>query len=235
MNIYLDIETIPTQRNDARTRIYDAALEKATTAEPPSNYKKDDAIRDWRKRRIDAAVKDGEEAWHKTSLDGSYGELCCICWAFDDGPINVSSRASVAESERDLLGRFFASLANAGKRWPSSLPHWIGYNLGFDLRFIHHRAVVLQVKPPFFLPYNMPAWGNALTDLMYEWCGARGYMKLSELCDALGIVVEDDIDGSQVWETFQDNNIEKIESHCAADVERVRLIDRRFRWENDHD
>jgi hypothetical protein len=63
-------------------------------------------------------------------------------------------------------------------------------------------------------------------DLRTEWYGtqARGGTKLTDLCEAFGIEVDDTIDGSQVAERWDAGDIDTIVRHCEADVERVREL-----------
>ena len=74
--LYLDLETIPAQNDDAKSRI-------ASTVRPPAQMKKPETIKAWEQNDKAAAV---EEAIAKTSFNGAYGHVCCIGWAFDDEP-----------------------------------------------------------------------------------------------------------------------------------------------------
>lgn len=69
-------------------------------------------------------------------------------------------------------------------------------------------------------------------DTMYAWCGARGRVKLTVLCDMLGIDVYDEIDGSEVWDAYCDGRLSDIIEHCEADVRRVREIARRLAYQS---
>ena len=216
MLIYLDIETIPSQRADVIER-------GPELVKVPASYKNEEKIEAYRAEHAD-------EAYRRTALDGGYGEIVCICWAVDDGPVEESTRASADESEADLLARFFAAAKAAADASPASLPAFVGHNIAFDLRFLHHRSVVLGVHHPIHLPYNAASWQGRYVDTMFEWSGARGSIKLVDLCDVLGIEVDDEIDGSQVWDRYQAGDIDTIVKHCRADVERVRQVYRRLQY-----
>ena len=72
MFIYLDIETIPSQRDDVRGLSWQRV-------KVPANYKDPQKIEAYK-------YEHAEEEYRKTALDGGYGELCCIGWAVDDEP-----------------------------------------------------------------------------------------------------------------------------------------------------
>lgn len=219
MFVYLDVETIPSQRPDVIER-------GADLVRVPANYK-DPA-------KIEKYVSDhAKEAYHATGLDGGYGELCAICWAYGDDGVNDESRdpyQALPAGERDLLRAFFFSIRTYMQAHPTQPITFVGHNVAFDLRFLHHRSVVLQVPPGFWIPYNAATWGGKYVDTMYEWAGARDRVKLTELCDILGIEMDDEIDGSQVWDRYQAGDIATIVEHCIADVERVRAVHRRLRY-----
>ena len=68
---------------------------------------------------------------------------------------------------------------------------------------------------------------------MTAWAGARGTVSLDKLCKVFGIAtkgseIEDEIDGSKVWEFVQAGRIDDVAKYCAGDVERVRQIHKRL-------
>jgi len=227
MHIYIDIETIPSQRPEVRERFLDAAIEAARSDPPPANYKHVEAIEKWRDERIVGAEDAGDEDWRRTALDGGYGEIVCVCWAVEDGDIKTLHRTRRHTMEAELLVQLFDALREDTR---GQVPSYVGHNIGFDLRFLHHRAVVLGIRPGIHLPYNDPPWRSTYIDTMQEWCGARDRVKLTTLCDMLGIQVDDEIDGSQVWDAWRDGREDQIVEHCRADVDRVRQIHHRLTW-----
>lgn len=239
MRLYLDIETLPTDREDVRDRIHDAALQDAMEQPVPAKIQsiKGADLRvqretEWRGERIEAAVDAGEEAYRKTALDGGYGCIACVCWAWDGGPILDATAHSGDETAvlRSFFGDVLAEATGSGG-YRSAIV-WCGHNVQFDLRFLHHRAIVLGVKPPVPIPANDPPWKGTYIDTMTEWAGLRDRVKLKTLCDILGIDISaDDIDGSEVWDAWQEGRVDDVVEHCRADVARVREIVRRLRWE----
>ena len=210
MYLYLDIETIPTQRDDIRA-------EMPERVKVPSNYKDEAKIAAYRAEHAD-------HAWRQTALSGDYGEIVVACYAIDDGLVNVFHHS---EGEAPLLEMFYADIKRG---CAGQYPTIVGHNVAFDLRFLHHRSIVHEVRPPFYLPYNAAPWQSRYVDTMYEWCGAKGGIKLTEICRVLGIDIghEDTIDGSMVWDTWNAGDVDTVAQHCVADVERVRAVHQRL-------
>lgn len=78
MHLYLDIETIPGQRPGLRDEIAAKIL-------PPGNISKPETIAAWEAEKKPDLV---EEAFRKTSFDGSVGHICSIAYAIDDGEVD---------------------------------------------------------------------------------------------------------------------------------------------------
>lgn len=212
INVYLDIETIPSQKPGLLEEI-------RAGIKPPGNISKPETIAKWMAENADAAA---EDAYCKTALDGTQGEIICIGYAFNDEPANVISRRSVGDLEYDLLQTFFNKF--------SSTSHYtfVGHNIiGFDLRFLFQRAVINRVCPLCPLPVDSRYNGDRTFDTMLAWAGWGNRVKLSKVCAALGVNVKSDgIDGSMVWPYFRDGRIDEIADYCAEDVRTTRDIHR---------
>ena len=187
---------------------------------------KADTIAAWEKNDKPAAI---EEAIAKTALDGTYGHVCCIGWAIDDGQI-VTTSATDAKSERNALSHFIATLTGSlGANPFREPPVIVGHNvIGFDIRFLWQRAIILGVKMPHWFPRDPKPWGGDVFDTMTAWAGQRGTIGLDRLCQALGIPGKDDIDGSMIGQMWAEGRRDEITSYCAADVERVRAVHRKM-------
>lgn len=221
MNIYLDIETVPGQAPGLRDEL-------AATIKPPATLKKAESIQAWIDNDKAAAV---EEAWLKTSLDGTYGQIVVIGMAIDDD----ASREFVvrdlsATEEACVLGEFWAAVRNAHSGNASMKPTIIGHNvISFDLPFLWKRSVILQVRPPFWWPRNPKPWADGIVDTMTYWAGDRGTISLDRLCRALGIEGKGDgMTGADVWPAVRDGRIAEVSAYCAADVIRTRAVHRRM-------
>ena len=222
MFVYIDIETIPSQRNESKERA-------ASKVAPPANITKAETLAKWEAEKRPSLE---EAEWRKTSLNGGWGELCCVCWAVEDGPVEEAVRPTAGDSEAALLATLFDGLQDAQKAYRGAPVMWVGHNItGFDLRFLWQRAVVLGVSPGRIkLHKDAAPWSGRVIDTMHEWGGRRDFVKLTELCEVLRIDVghEDTIDGSQVWDRYQAGDFETILTHCRADVARVREVHKRI-------
>ena len=207
--ICLDIETIPSQKPGAMEAC------KATLA-PPGNISKQETIDAWWRDKAPAAA---EEAYKKTSLNGTTGEIVCIGWAVNNGAAQTVHR-DLGDSERDLLTSFFGHLEASTQ----SVPLYVGHNiLGFDLRYLYQRAVILGVDPRCTLPHDTRCNGKEVYDTMLAWAGWGNRISLKNLCAALSIPVKTDgIDGSMVWDEVQAGRILDVAAYCREDVEATR-------------
>lgn len=213
--LYIDIETIPAQSDDARARI-------ATTVKPPAQMKKADTIAAWEQNDKPAAV---EEAIAKTSLNGAYGHVCCIGWAFDDEPAQSIIWPLDVETEAATIHTFKTIVESK----TNFAPTIVGHNVAdFDIRFLWQRAFVLGIRMPAWFPKSPTPWGREVFDTMTAFAGARNTISMDNLCAALGITGKDDMDGSMVAEAWANGEYRRIADYCAADVERTRLIHRKM-------
>ena len=212
--LYLDIETIPCQKPGLLEEI-------RATIQPPGNISKPETIVKWMAENKDSAA---EEAYRKTALNGTQGEIVCIGYAGAEGGASCTMR-SLGESEGDMLQNFFDTV---DKHHPHDT--LVGHNvLGFDLRFIFQRAVILGVKPSFPLRQDDRYNGERVYDTMLAWAGWGNRIKLSTICEALGIPVKTGgIDGSQVWDYVKAGKIAEVAEYCKEDVEAVRQVHRRM-------
>jgi len=220
MNLFIDIETVPSQKSDAKEGI---------VIEAPGNYKKPESIAKWLEENTESET---EKVYHKFGFDGALGEIICIGFAFDDDEPQIIGREKEG-GEAALLTDFFKTLNDkkyAVEGQPLAIT-WVGhYITGFDLRFIWQRCVANNVKPLITIPYNAKPWDNEVFDTMVEWTGVKksGIGKLDAICKALGHEGKGDIDGSQVWEYIKAGRYEEIFNYCKSDVELTRFLYRKM-------
>ena len=227
MNIYLDIETLPTSDPDVI-----AALEAGI--KPPGNISKPESIQKWMdENKADALAA----AISKTSFDGLHGRVCVICYAFDDGPVYSSE----ADDERKLLQDFYAHAYDVSTMERHGglvdLPVTVvGHNVaGFDLPFLKHRSIINSVRPPnaIYKAMNAKPWESCIADTMLMWSSDREKrVSMDRLCKALGIPGKGDFDGSMVAATWPTDPAKVIE-YCRQDVERTREIYKRLTFAAD--
>lgn len=219
MNVYFDIETIPAQ-NEMITDYVVKALS------PPGNYKKQEAIDGW-------IIENKDKAIGKTSLDGTFGQVVCICAAINDGEVKRFYSHDWQTSEKKIIEEFYKFVLDHYQAHKDRLPTFIGHNIiNFDLRFIFQRSIILGIKPLGCIPFDSKPYGNThIYDTMTQWAGYRGYQSLDDVCIALGLPLKpDDIDGSKVWEFVKNGQIDRVVDYCVDDVEKVRAIYKRMNF-----
>jgi hypothetical protein len=217
MNLFLDIESIPTQRQDVRDYI-------AATVTAPAQMKKAETIAAWEANDKPAAV---EEAVAKTGLDGAFGQVCVIGWACNE----LAPSTLYGLDEREVLTGFARQLpGDHSERFTTCV---VGHCVSsFDLRFLVQRYIVNGIKPPMVIARAAQAkpWeSEKVFDTMVQWSGIKDRIALDKLCLALSIPSpKGDLDGSKVWEYVQAGKLAEVAAYCERDVEAVRAIWRRM-------
>lgn len=222
MLITFDIETLCT--TDPQV-----IAELAATIKPPGNIKKAESIALWMAENREEATK---ELIAKTSFDGMYGRIACICYAADDGEVINAEGAN----EREVIRSFYAGISdllavlhNRGSAEMQAV--FCGHNIaGFDLPFLKHRSIILGIKPPAQLlkAMNAKPWDQCIADTLLMWSSdphKRGSM--DRLCRAFGIEGKGDFDGSQVAATWPVDP-GKVIAYCVEDVKRTRQLYKRL-------
>lgn len=210
--IYFDLETIPAQSEEAKSRV-------ASLVKPPAQMKKAETIAAWEKDQKADAVA---EAIAKTGLNGAYGHICCVGFALDDSePTSISWPINV-DSEAETIKTFYSVIGEAlGNRFPVIVGHNVA---GFDIRFIWQRSIALGIRVPAWMPRDPKPWGNDVFDTMAAWAGAKDTISMDNLCAALGLPGKGDIDGSMVGQLFAEGRHKEIAAYCRDDIQRTRAI-----------
>lgn len=223
--LFFDMETIPDQSEGALARA-------AERVKVPATYKRPEAIETYRNTRA-------LEGWQKTALDGLFGEVCSIAYAFDDEPPQSMTRGVdvAAESETDLLYTFFGVLVDRALQGEGAHTRieWVGHNvIDFDLRFLKQRAVIRGIKPGFHLPADARHDKGAVFDTMKEWSGFRGFVKQSALQHAFGIPEDATLEcvgGDQVAGFWASKQYDVIGRYNRDDIRVCRDVYRRQTWQ----
>ena len=214
MKIYFDIETIPTQSQQAIAMI-------AAEIKPPAQMKKPETIAEWEATQKQSAI---DEAVLKTSFDGALGQICCIGLAIDDHP----AQAFIGQ-ESDILIAFGNALEAAYDPSKNVPPVFIGHNVSaFDLRFLFQRYVINGIKPPRFIPFNDKSWSERIFDTMTYFSGYGNRISLDKLSLALGLEGKGGITGADVWPMYQAGKIQDIADYCIHDVDLTREVEKRL-------
>lgn len=215
--ITLDIETIPTQRQDVREYI-------AKTVTHPGNISKPETIAKWNEESKPAAV---EEAVSKTGLDGAFGQVVCIGVAYADNAPVVFSGMDECAILTDLYKWFDEIHPN---EWFTNAI--VGHNVSaFDLRFLIQRHIVNSVAPHPLLARaaNAKPWeSEKVFDTMVQFAGVGNRISLDKLCLALGLPGKGDITGADVWPMVQAGRLQEVADYCADDVVKTRAVFKRM-------
>jgi hypothetical protein len=233
VNLFLDIETIPTQRQDVceyiEQSMRDDLMLSLEAVCAPANYKDEAKIAEYIATKRAALTEEFRaklaDKIGSTGLDGSFGQVFCIGWAFNDlAPCTVCGL-----EEAPVLSAFARQLP-ASDRFTTTV---IGHNVSaFDLRFLTQRYIVNRIKPPMVIARAAQAkpWeSEKVFDTMVQWSGVKDRIALDKLCLALSIPSpKGDLDGSKVWEYVQAGKLTEVAAYCERDVEAVRAVWRRM-------
>ncbi len=217
--ITLDIETIPSQREDVREYI-------AATVTHPGNIKKAETIAAWNENEKPAAV---DEAVSKTSLDGAFGQVVCVAIdTRDDGePALVSGM-----NEQDLLCDLNFLIKREFDASDNFSTTVVGHNVSsFDLRFLVQRYMVNGIRPHPIIARAAQAkpWeSEKVYDTMIQFAGVGNRISLDKLCLALGLPGKGDITGADVWPMVQAGKLAEVAEYCKQDVIKTRAVFRRM-------
>lgn len=236
MIVTFDIETIPAQSPRVMEMFKLEAEREKQFIKAPGNYKDESKIVEYIAQKsadIDAEV---EEKWRKTSFDGGFGHICCIGYAIDDAdPVTIQWSGQDHEfNELRIINVFYDKLREKFNANQDMRPVFVGHNIvGFDLRFLFQRSVVLGINPPSFLPFDAKPWSDNVFDTMTKWAGASNRVSLNKLCEVFnmplkGAEFDEEFDGSMVWNAVKSGDIEKVATYCAGDVYRTRAIYKRL-------
>jgi len=216
-HLYLDIETIPSER--ARERL-------CAGVKPPGSMKKADTIAKWEAEEKPEAI---DKAFRGGSLDACFGEILVIGYAIDDGPVIMLAQGLPTEhvTEAALLGAFITAINNQFGNQPWTI---VAHNgLGFDVPWIWRRCIANGLRPPSGWPAPSTAGYKAnVYDTSAEWAGFRERVSLDSLCFALGLEGKGDVDGSQVYDMYARGEVAAIVDYCLSDVEKLRLVHKRM-------
>jgi DNA polymerase elongation subunit (family B) len=212
--ITLDIETIPTQRQDVREYI-------ASTIKPPATYKKAESIAEWHKEQGQAAI---DEAVSKTGLDGAFGQIVVIGMAIGNAaPVALSglNEAALLSELNELL-----KVIPPSDCFTTTI---VGHNVAsFDLRFLLQRYIVNGIKPHILIKRAAEAkpWeSEKVFDTMVQFAGVGNRISLDKLCLALSIPSpKGDMNGSMVGQYVKDGRIDEVAEYCKKDVEATRAV-----------
>ena len=228
MNLFLDVETVPSQAPDARELVRQGV-------KPPGTLKKPESIAAWWENEAEAAI---EAEWRRQSLDGgTAGEIVGVAICDDHDRQFVRCRRQ-GESEAELLRDAFAAveawteadaealLPGHADAFPLDDHHPVAHNASFDLGFLWRRATVHGVPRPRWLPGPMARPGRDYTCTMQMWAGYGQRISLGALCRSLGVPSPKaaGFDGSNVFDAWLRGEYERIADYNLRDALAVREV-----------
>ena len=204
--LFFDIETIPSKDKQVIERI-------ASTIRPPGNIKKKESIDAWMSENYEQVLK---EKIHETGLNGAYGSVACIAFATNE---KISSTTSDL-NETQCIKSFYECIED--------YETFCGHNIvGFDLKFLKQRSMILGIKPPknILKAMNAKPWDDCIKDIMLMWDPDKNKMaSLDMMCWWFGVKHDHDgFDGSMVAETWPVDP-QKVIDYCVSDVKAAREI-----------
>jgi 3'-5' exonuclease len=165
--------------------------------------------------------------------------ISCLMRA-DDG-LRVWSLAEPKLTEGEIIQRFFAGI----DRYTPNLVSWNGG--GFDLPVLHYRGLVHGVSAARYwdmgdedrdFRYNnyISRYHNRHLDLMdllalYQ---PRANAPLDQLAKLIGAPGKLGMDGSAVWQAWQEGRIDEVRDYCETDVVNTYLVYLRFQQMRGH-
>jgi len=163
---------------------------------------------------------DEAEIIKRLSLSAATARILCLAYALEppaDSPVAV-----LGGDEREILQSFWKLATETNL--------FVGHNvLDFDLRFIHQRSMIHQIKPSRELPFARFR-SAPIFDTMHEWSKwGREHVSLDLLARALGIPSPKEcLDGSKVYPYYRAGKLAEICEYCKCDIDTVRQVYRRL-------
>jgi predicted PolB exonuclease-like 3'-5' exonuclease len=157
------------------------------------------------------------------------------CLLREGDTLHVWSLGTADDGEGTLIQRFFDGI----EKYTPNLVSWNGG--GFDLPVLHYRGLIHNVVAPRYWDMGDDdrdfKWNNYIsryhtrhTDLMdllalYQSRSSAPLDQLAQLCGFPGKL---GMDGSKVWDAYQNGQIEVIRNYCDTDVVNTWLVSLRF-------
>jgi predicted PolB exonuclease-like 3'-5' exonuclease len=195
---------------------------------------------------IDAGVSDEQVAAmafqrRRQTSGGDFLQLhlhrvvAIACALRERDSFRVWSLGEPEDDEGKLILRFFDGI----QKYTPQIVSWNGG--GFDLPVLHYRGMLHGVRAARYWDQGEDdrdfKWNNYISryharhlDLMdllalYQ---PRGAVPLDEIARLLGFPGKLGLEGSQVWQAWQDGKLAQIRSYCETDVANTYLVYLRF-------
>jgi predicted PolB exonuclease-like 3'-5' exonuclease len=157
------------------------------------------------------------------------------CVLRDRDSFRVWSLGGLDDGEEELIRRFFEGI----EKYTPQLVSWNGG--GFDLPVLHYRAMIHGIQAPRYWDMGEDdrdfKWNNYISryhtrhldlmDLLALYQG-RANAPLDEIAQLCGFPGKLGMDGSKVWDAFQQDELAAIRNYCETDVVNTYLVFLRF-------
>lgn len=172
-------------------------------------------------------LTDSEIYLQKSGLEPEFGRVVCVSFGVWDEEENQRITSFYGEDEREILEKTSKVLANSVAKGMKICGHNIKM---FDVPFLGKKMIFNGIEiPPNLLLWDKKPWEIPILDTAEffsfgSW--SHKFLGLDLLACSLSIdSPKDDIDGSQVHDTFWlEKNYDRIKEYCEKDVVTVMDI-----------
>ena len=222
IELFKDIETIPVADPELIAMLTEGIKH-------PANMSKPETIAKWEVEEKPLVIA---ETIAKTALDGAYGRICCVGYAFGDGDV----KTIIDRDEKKIITEFFADVTKHCKddgHGALLRPTVIGHGVvDFDMKFMRKRAIINGIRPLPLIDWYSKPWGDYVRDTMNMWDSATDKrISLHKLCKVLGVESPKDMHdmtGADVALLWSKRDYKTIAAYCGDDVGQMRLCYRKM-------
>ena len=162
---------------------------------------------------------------------------CCLRWSEDK--VHVSTIGKIEDDETTVLRKFYDLL----ERYTPQLVSWNGG--GFDLPVLHYRSLIHGISAARYWDMGDGdfgdsrdfKWNNYLSRYHMRHCdlmdvlamyNGRANAPLDQMAKLCGFPGKMGMDGSKVWNAFQQGQLQEIRDYCETDAANTYLMFMRF-------
>ena len=162
---------------------------------------------------------------------------CCLRWSEDK--VHVSTIGKIEDDAATVLRKFYDLL----ERYTPQLVSWNGG--GFDLPVLHYRSLIHGISAARYWDMGDGdfgdsrdfKWNNYLSRYHMRHCdlmdvlamyNGRANAPLDQMAKLCGFPGKMGMDGSKVWDAFQQGQLQEIRDYCETDAANTYLMFMRF-------
>ena len=162
---------------------------------------------------------------------------CCLRWS--DDKVHVSTIGKIEDDEATVLRKFYDLL----ERYTPQLVSWNGG--GFDLPVLHYRSLIHGISAARYWDMGDGdfgdsrdfKWNNYLSRYHMRHCdlmdvlamyNGRANAPLDQMAKLCGFPGKMGMDGSKVWDAYQQGQLQEIRDYCETDAANTYLMFMRF-------